>query len=122
MGWNYALTSVTFESGSALKNLGTNTFFRAESLTNVILPSSIETIGDDAFYNCLKLSELRFEDQAQAEEGTDLSRLNSIGEDAFYHCGSLTGILKLGDGEDVPVGAFEGCGELLEISLPESCP
>jgi hypothetical protein len=45
------------------------------------IPNSVKTIGDDAFYDCVRLTSV-----------TIPRSVTSIGEDAFYGCASLTAI------------------------------
>jgi len=71
------LTSITFESGSSLKTIGISAFeldVGACSLTSVILPASLESIGDYAFYGCPLIS-------ITIEANSNLER---IGRWAFY--------------------------------------
>ena len=60
-------------------------YFVSESKINeIIIPNSVMTIGDYAFYNCLGLANLTIGDS-----------VNSIGNYAFYGCSSLIGTLRL---------------------------
>ena len=52
------LKSVTFESGTAIEEIGENSFYHAESLESIVLPVTVKSIGDYAFYYCKKLKTL----------------------------------------------------------------
>ena len=57
-------------------------FFFCESLSSLVFPNSITSIGDDAFGGCCSLTDIVL------PEG-----VNSIGERAFHNCSSLTSIV-----------------------------
>ena len=44
------LQRVIFAEGSQLKEIGRNAFFRCSMLLNIILPESVETLGEYSFY------------------------------------------------------------------------
>ena len=58
-------------------------FFGFENITEVFIPSSIKTIGTDAFYRCEKLTDVHFAEN---------SVLESIGDTAFQRCYSLVSV------------------------------
>lgn len=89
--------------------IGTDAFNGSQSLTSVVLPSSIKVIGIQAFRNCPNLSSINF------PEG-----LETIYYDAFTYDSSLTEIvlpssLKLIDGY-----AFCECRGLKRVILSDS--
>ncbi len=57
---NY-ISSVSFESGSALKTIGAYAFSRSY-LSSFCVPASVESIGAYAFYYCTRLTSLTFEE------------------------------------------------------------
>ena len=77
MFYNYKLREVTFEAGAAWTELPEGTFARDAALERVTLPSSVTSIGYQAFWNCGALAQI------------DLSHMNEIGAQAFYHCTTL---------------------------------
>ena len=114
-----------------IKNIGTYSFYDS-SLSEITLPSSLTSIGDDAFEDCISLTSITLPDSltsigARAFHGcTSLTSitlpegLTSIEDDTFSGCDSLASI-------DLPEGlisigglAFEGCGSLTSITLPSS--
>ena len=61
--------------------IGDSVFSNNGSLTSVIIPDSVTSIGGYAFYNCWQLTSL-----------TLSSSLTSIGDWAFYYCYNLTSV------------------------------
>ena len=51
-----SLTSVTFEEGSKLENIGSNAFSGCTSLTSIVIPNNVTSIGAYAFYGCSSLT------------------------------------------------------------------
>lgn len=78
------------------------------SLTKVYLPHSIRRIGDEAFRGCSALSEIYIPEEAL-----------HIGDSCFRDC---TGLRKLTIKGDIEIGerAFENCGSLVDIELPNN--
>ncbi len=83
------LTSIKVESGNAKYDSrdNCNALIETESNTlivgcmNTVIPNSVTTIGDRAFYTCSGLTSL-----------TIPSSVNSIGEEAFTYCNGLASI------------------------------
>ena len=80
-------------------------------LENIVIPSSVTSIGNNAFENCRSLDSVDF--------GTTTA-LQQIGNWAFYNCHNLPtltipeGVTYVGD------GAFYGCSYLTELTLPST--
>lgn len=74
-------------SGSTIETIpdyafyGTSSPFGCTTLTGIIIPNSVESIGDSAFANCSSLSNV-----------TIPNSVISIGETTFYNCTSLTSV------------------------------
>ena len=86
--------------------------YRDQSINYLILPDSLKSIDDGAFFGCTRLKgELNF------KEG-----LVSIGYGAFSGCCSLKGELQLPDTlKDLKEGAFSGCEGLSgDLVLPKN--
>ena len=81
------------------------------SLERIVIPESVTSIGDRAFWNCTSLQQVTF-------AGT--SRLKSIGEDAFDDCTALESIVIPDGVTEIKVGAFWSCSSLKSIVIPES--
>ncbi len=79
------------------------------NLSDVILPSTLQTIGNRAFYECKKLVSISIPDQ-----------VTSIGYGAFNSCNALTGITLPEGITQIGDVAFQSCTKLASINLPNS--
>ena len=70
--------------------------------------SSIEEIGDHAFYSCEKLSSVTFP-----------SNITKIGSYAFTACSSLRSVLIPSTVTEIRAHAFSGCSSLSSVGLAE---
>lgn len=77
-------------------------------LEEFVVPDSVRTIGDSAFFGCTTLT------RVVLPEG-----LERIGDSAFFGCTALTRIVLPEGLERIGVMAFVGCG-LREVRLPSS--
>ena len=76
------------------------------NLAGIILPSTVETIGDFAFCQCTSLTEITIPDS-----------VTSIGASAFWECTNLTNIIVGENVESIGVSAFSSTG-ITSIILP----
>ena len=102
-----SLTSLTLPS--SLQSIGDRAFWGCKSLTSLTLPSSLQSIGDSAFYGCYSLTSL-----------TLPSSLQSIGDYAFCDCNSLTSLTLPSSLQSIGDSAFCGCKSLTSLTLPSS--
>ena len=86
-----------------------NAFSGCDSLSEIVIPSSVTSIGDWAFYGCRSLSEIVIP-----------SSVTSIGDLAFDNCSSLSEIVIPSSVTSIGDGAFHGCPSLSEIVIPSS--
>ena len=97
----------TLEIPSSVTSIGNNAFYGCNGLTSVDLPSSITKMGECVFYNCQNLSSVKLP-----------SEITAISNSAFGECISLknielpAGITSIGD------DAFVNCSNLQNINLP----
>ena len=95
-----------------------SSFDEKKSLLRIVLPDTLEGIGERAFRNCVNLT-----GSIIIPEG-----VTRIGPSAFMWCNSLTGTLSLpstleyiGGGDAVDIGgAFNGCNFTCELKLPNN--
>ena len=81
-------------------------------LTRIYLPSSLEEIGDYAFYNMNYLQQVGL--------GTDITKLpniTKIGNYAFGYCRGLTNITLPDSLEEISNNAFYVCNNLASVTL-----
>ena len=84
-------------------------FYFCRSLSDIVIPSSVTSIGDGAFSDCSSLSDIVM-----------TSSVTSIGELAFRNCDSLSDIVIPSSVTSIGDGAFSGCSSLEYISIPKS--
>lgn len=75
--------------------------------TSYTVPKGIEQIGEDAFYCCTGLTQIRIPDTVTA-----------IGSGAFAECRSLTAVTIPGGVEWIEDYTFYGCENLSDVTIP----
>ncbi len=76
------------------------------SVANVVIESSVTSIGNRAFYNCDNLSSV-----------TMSNKVTSIGKQAFFACTSLTSVVIPKKVSSIGFEAFAGCGSLTSVTI-----
>ena len=71
------------EAEGIVTTLPKQAFFAVPNITEVFIPNTIKTIGNDAFYECEKMTDVHFAEN---------SVLESIGNYAFQDCHSLVSV------------------------------
>ena len=94
---------------SSVTSIGSDAFSFCTSLTSIEIPSSVTSIGDYAFRSCTSLTSIEIP-----------SSVTSIGNGAFYHCTSLTSIEIPSSVTRIYDYAFEGCTSLTSVEIPSS--
>ena len=84
-------------------------FSYCDSLSEIVIPSSVTSIGDSAFEYCKSLKSLVIPDG-----------VTSIGEFAFSSCESLTDIFLPDSVTSIGDGVFGGCSSLESLIIPDS--
>ena len=79
------------------------------SRTEYVIPDSVTSIGDGAFYECTGLTSITIPDS-----------VTSIGDDAFRSCAGLTSIIIPDSVTNIGDRAFYGCTGLTSITIPDS--
>ena len=110
--WDWKLEDVDFKH-YAIKE-GTEiickeAFLSCENLASIIIPPSVNTLGEGAFSRCSRLTSV-----------TIPEHVTTIGKDAFFRCVSLTSINMPESVTNIGEGAFWGCESLTSITIPES--
>lgn len=103
---NTSVTSVVIPN--SVTSIGDIAFYRCTSLYSISLPNSLTSIGRDAFYKC-NLSSISIPNS-----------VTSIGDNAFDNCTNLA-IVTIGNSvTSIGMYAFYGCTRLASITIPNS--
>ena len=109
--------------------------FSGSKISGVVLPDSLEKIGDEAFYGCENLEDIDFGHGLEriGENGCRnifadcaISKLvlppqiKKIGIAAFYYCNKLTELVLNEGLEEIEACAFVYCTRLAQVTLPKS--
>jgi len=76
---------------------------------NTVIPNSVTSIGEEAFYNCSGLTSINLPDG-----------LTSIGKWAFANCYGITSIVMPDSVTTIEDAAFQGCSGLTSIVISNS--
>ncbi len=90
-----------------VKEIRESAFKNCDSLTNLEIPASVETIGEMAFGVCENLNQVTF--------GAN-SQLKTIGDNAFWNC-DITSIEIPASVVTIGDDAFNGCGNLSQVTF-----
>ena len=94
---------------SSVTSIGDRAFYGCSSLSEIVIPSCVTSIGKGAFRGCYSLSEIVIP-----------SSVTSIGDWAFSFCDSLSEIVIPSSVTSIGDSAFSGCRSLSEIVIPSS--
>ncbi len=83
--------------------------FHECQVTKIVIPSSVTSIGDGAFYNCHTLTRINIP-----------SNVTSIGIGVFGGCDALKDITIPSSVTNIGDHAFGGCGGLKDLTIPSS--
>ena len=84
-------------------------YINGQEITDLVIPESVTSIGNNAFYNCSSLKSV-----------TIPNSVTSIGTCAFYGCSGLTSITIPGSVTSIGNKAFYKCSGLKSLTIPES--
>ncbi len=127
--WCSKLTSVTL--GDGVTKIGTHAFEYC-GLTSITIPSSVNSISEDAFYSCSDMKQVTINSTIVGQ----LNKLSSyfggqvteyilgegvtyIGANAFDYCTNLTSVTIPSTVTYIETEAFNRCKSLTSIILPE---
>ena len=86
-----------------------NLYLNGEKVTELVIPNSVTSIGEYAFYNCSGLTSVEIPNS-----------VTSIGEAAFRDCSGLTSLV-IGNGvTSIGKYAFFNCSGLTSVEIPNS--
>lgn len=133
--YNGELTIPKKIGGKSVTQIGNGAFANQTGITKVYVPSTVESIGANAFENCTQMQYIEFDEGSQlttignsAFSGSGLwnivfpSTVNNIGFNAFQNCQTLMAV-EFKQGcliETISNATFSGCVNLLAITIPAS--
>lgn len=101
---------------SSVTSIGASAFSGCTALENIVISSSVTTIGASAFSGCTALETVTFETDAKGK-----SALNSLGKSAFYNNKALKAIdLSATQLEILNDNVFENCSMLASVKFNTS--
>lgn len=93
----------------SVTSIGDGAFFNCSSLSSLVIPNSVVSIGDGAFRGCSSLSSLAIPNS-----------VTSIGDSAFEDCSSLRSLVIADSVTSIGDFAFNGCSSLCSLVIPDS--
>ena len=94
---------------SSVTSIGNSAFSDCSSLSEVVIPSSVTRIGDSVFWYCRTLSDIVIP-----------SSVTRIGDSAFFYCSSLSEVVIPSSVTSIGNSAFSNCSSLSEVVIPSS--
>ena len=100
---------VSLEIGTDITHITDAAFFNCSSLTNVIIPNSVNVIGSEVFFGCTSLTSVAIPNSVTKIKG-----------EAFSGCSGLTSVTIPNSVESIGTYAFSGCNSLTSVTIPNS--
>lgn len=94
---------------SSVKTITQSAFKECVELENIVLPDGIEIIEKEAFYRCIKLKEINLPNS-----------VHTLGKESFRQCESLKEISIPPKVTTLPSGVFQECNSLTEVIIPNN--
>ncbi len=92
---------------NTITSIRNGAFYYCDNLTNIDIPNGVTIIGDSAFYSCESLTSITIPDG-----------ITSIGKDAFLGCYNLTSITIPDSVTSIGDRAFYQCYRITSITIP----
>ena len=103
------ITEITAEDLAGATEIRGYAFYGCHSLTNIIIPNSVISIGDYAFTSCTSLTSITIPDI-----------VTSMGNNTFWYCSSLKSIIIPNAVTSIGDYMFSNCTLLESIIIPNS--
>ena len=95
--------------GEGATSIGDEAFYNCIALTNVTISANVESVGASAFSGCSSLKTVAFDEK---------SKLSDIGKSSFTGCASLVDIVIPDNVHKIGTYAFSGCSALTDVTIP----
>ena len=124
-----AITKVTFDDESQIRNIGVKSFYQCTGIKDIELPDQITTIESYSFASCSALESVAlparletldegsFSGCTSLAEVTIPAEVSTIGMGCFDGCTSLESVNFQGNPENIDPSAFTGCSSLTKKEL-----
>lgn len=122
-GLGYARGASSFDIGACteITSIPDNEF-GACTMTSFTMSSAVTSIGNNAFQQCSRLTDIKIIDKAYDDDKhyTDLSYIKNIGNYAFDGCTSLSNVTLYSGTPELVIGisAFSNCSSITAIEIP----
>ena len=113
--WPSSIETFTINGGTSI---GSSEFYGCDKLTSITIPSTVQSIGNDAFNNCYNLTSSSFSGPSSLQTFI-LNCGTSIGSYEFSGCSNLTSITLNNNITSIGDYAFENSG-LTSITVPST--
>ena len=124
------LKNITFEEGTT--KIANGLFANNDSIEKVVIPNTVTSIENDAFYKCSNLKEVSFSDSLISigsnafsfdkliEKAEIPDTVTAIREGAFLGCSNLSEVKLSKKLKELGGYAFGDCDSLTSITIPKS--
>lgn len=128
------ISRVTFGLLSAVTRINCNAFLNS-SIAEIVIPDSVEELGDGSFSGCTSLRQITFSEPSSLKRIGDKAfcccqalveiaipdSVEELGCNCFYSCQALKRIAfgRLSSLQRIGKGAFADCRALTKIAIPE---
>jgi len=110
LSWKVSNPEGAIRIPNGVTDIAEGVFNDKDRITRVIIPSTVVTIGKQAFYDCDGLTSVEFLG----------SGLETIGASAFKSCDNLANITLPDSLKAIDTEAFYGCKKLTTVKIPDS--
>ena len=109
MDRNGILVNLNLFGANIVNNSIPDNSFKYCGFKTIILPNSVTSIGNSAFYDCMNLTSI-----------TIPNGVTSIGDNAFVYCSALTNLIIPNSVTSIGNYAFNLCGSLTNITIGDN--